>query len=146
MTTTHRRRSASLALRLGALVLVPTVALGAFAAQRIQSELDDADRAGEVAAAVDLQRHISAVYPPAQVEKVALEGLARMDALGLQRELIVAVIGVDFEATYETNSAAVHWPLPLATSRPCPPCCVAPIETRAAAAMATDPSMPIRVR
>ncbi|MDJ0770797.1 MAG: EAL domain-containing protein [Ilumatobacter sp.] len=101
--TTLRYRGASLAARLSLLVLVPSVALGILAVQRIQSEWAAADRAVAVADAVELQQDVAAVFPTAQLEQVALEGLGRVDALGFPRDVIVSFVGIDFETTYETN-------------------------------------------
>ncbi len=92
-------------MRLLALVLVPLVALGVLSYQRIETEQAAAASATRLVDEARLQQSIAAVYAPAQLEQIALEGLAAIDELGVPREFVVASAGVDFESTYDDNAA-----------------------------------------
>ncbi len=85
-------------------MVVPIVALTVLAFQRIDSERTAATRAREVAALVQLQRDVSAVYPYANLERIALEGLSRVDELGVPRNLVKTMSGVDLEGITSTNA------------------------------------------
>ena len=102
---TTRFRSASLAARLLALVVVPIVALTVLSVQRIDADQSAAGQADQMVEAVELQRTVAAVYPYANLERIALEGLARIDELGVPRSLVVTISGVDLETVYSTNAA-----------------------------------------
>ncbi len=77
--------------------------LGVLAVQRIEAERSTATSARELVEDARRQRDIAAVYAPAQLEQIALEGLAAIDALGLPRDLVVTVAGVDLETMYNQN-------------------------------------------
>ena len=102
---TTRFRSASLAARLLMLVVVPILAVTVLSVQRIDADQRAARQAESVVAVVELQRTIAAVYPYANLERIALEGLARIDELGVPRSLVVTISGVDLESAYSTNAA-----------------------------------------
>jgi diguanylate cyclase (GGDEF)-like protein len=48
---------------------------------------------------------LTALYPPAQLERMTLEGMARVDDLGLDRDTVVEFSGIDLETTYDENAA-----------------------------------------
>lgn len=98
-------RSASLAARLLILVIVPMLAVTVLAAQRIQDERRTAREAEKVVDAVGLQQTVADILPPANLERIALEGLARVDELGLPRSLVMTLSGVDLEEVYSGNAA-----------------------------------------
>lgn len=104
MKVSERLTGFSFALRLLTLVLVPLLALGVLSVQRIESEQAAATSARRLVDEARLQQSIAAVYAPAQLEQIALEGLATIDELGVPREFVVAAAGVDFESTYGTNA------------------------------------------
>ncbi len=93
----------SFTLRLLALLLVPLVGLGVLSFQRIQLEQSASASARTLVETARLQQSVADVYGPAQLEQIALAGLAAIDALGVPRDLVVATAGVDFGATYTAN-------------------------------------------
>jgi diguanylate cyclase (GGDEF)-like protein len=103
--TTTPLRSASLAARLLALVVVPLVAFTVLGVQRIDAERRTAQRTEQLADVVRLQGAVAAVYPYANLERTALEGLTRIDELGVPRILVVTIAGVDLEEITSTNAA-----------------------------------------
>ena len=103
VTPPWRPAGISFTLRLLTLLLVPLVGLGVLAVQRIDGERDSAATALALVEDARRQQDAAAIYGPAQLEQIALEGLASVDDLGLPRDLVVSVTGVDFEATYDTN-------------------------------------------
>ena len=105
MNPTTRFRSASLAARLLMLVVAPILAVTVLSVQRIDADQRAAQQAESVVAVVELQRTVAAVYPYANLERIALEGLARIDELGVPRSLVVTISGVDLESVYSTNAA-----------------------------------------
>jgi diguanylate cyclase (GGDEF)-like protein len=104
VTPAPRHRTTSLAVRLLTLTAIPVVALTVLGFQRIDAEQTAADQADAVVEAVELHHAVASVYRPAQLERIALEGLARLDELGAPRTVVVDVIGIDLEATFAANS------------------------------------------
>ncbi len=105
--TTWRPAGFSFTLRLLVLVMVPLIGLGVLSFQRIEREQAATASARALVDSAQLQREVAAVYGPAQLEQIALEGLAAIDALGVPRDVVVATAGVDFEGTYNTNVVAL---------------------------------------
>ena len=93
-----------MAARLLTLVLVPVVALTVLAIQRIDTEQQAALQARRVVEGVELQRAVAEVYPYANLERIALEGLARIDELHVPRPLVTTLAGIDLETVYSTNA------------------------------------------
>lgn len=108
---TIRAQGSSLAGRLIALILIPVGALGVFSVQRISEANRKADEAAALSETVELQQAVADVYSPAQVERIALEGLARIDELGIPRELVAVVTGIDFESIGGSSRLALDGPL-----------------------------------
>ncbi|MFK8024963.1 MAG: EAL domain-containing protein [Ilumatobacter sp.] len=96
----------SFALRLFALIVVPLLGLSILALQRIEREGQEAEAARVLVDEARLEQAVSAVVVPAQLEQIALEGLASVDELRVPRELVVALAGVDF-AIYTENADAL---------------------------------------
>ncbi len=103
MTSPWRPAGFSFALRLLALLLAPLLGVGVLALQRIETEQTASAGARSVVDDARLQQDVAAVYAPSQLEQVALEGLAAVDALGVDRDIVVSVTGVDFERVYGDN-------------------------------------------
>jgi diguanylate cyclase (GGDEF)-like protein len=102
----HRRisRVGSIATRLVALIVLPIATIGYLGVQTIDRETDNAVAAREVARDADFQRAIASVISPAQLELLALEGLARIDTLGVPREAVAQISGINLEETYSQNA------------------------------------------
>ncbi len=94
----------SIAARLCTIALVPMLALGFTSYRQIERDQIAAEASTELAESVDLQRHASAVIAPASLERVALEGLARVDVLGVDRSFIPSFTGIDLDAVSTENS------------------------------------------
>ncbi len=90
-------------MHLVALVVLPVVAMMVLGIQRIDTERRAADAATEMVDAVELRAAVAAVLPSAQLERTALVGLARIDEIGIPRQLVVGLTGVDFESIYNEN-------------------------------------------
>lgn len=103
MTQGGKVGGGSLALRLVTIAVVPMIALGATSFRQIQRDEVAAEATADFAEAVTLQREASSVIAPASLERIALEGLAQIDALGLDRELVTSLTGIDFLSVYESN-------------------------------------------
>ncbi len=117
MTTPAQARGTSLAVRLLALVVVPMLALSLLAVQRIGDERAAAHEATALVDAVELQQAVASVYPHAQVEQIALEGLALIDELGWPRGVVAAFSGVDLETMFRANEAELDRALDHLTNR-----------------------------
>ena len=90
----------SFALRLIALCLVPVLGLGWLGTIRVQ-QLDESVREAElILASAELHGSLIALSQAAQSERLALTGLALGDELGLSRDLIATLSGMDMEAVY----------------------------------------------
>jgi diguanylate cyclase (GGDEF)-like protein len=89
------------------LLAIPMLGLSGLAFQRIGREGRSAAGATQLAEDARVQRAVAAVYGPAQLEQIALEGLATIDELGVPRDLVVAIAGVDFESVYDANRIAL---------------------------------------
>lgn len=90
-------------MRLLVLLFVPLVAFGTLAIQRIDEQTTAAHEARALVEDARLRSDVAAVYGPAQLEQIALEGLAVVDSMNVPRGLVVTFAGVDFEATYDEN-------------------------------------------
>jgi diguanylate cyclase (GGDEF)-like protein len=104
-TASTRFRGASLAARLLVLVVVPMSALTFLAVHRIRDDRAAAARADALVDAVELQQAVANVYPYANLERIALEGLTRIDELRIPRPIVMAIAGVDLEEIVGTNAA-----------------------------------------
>ncbi len=93
----------SLALRLCTIALVPMLALGVTSFRQIARDQVAAEASIEFAETVTLQRSASSVIAPANLERIALEGIGRMEQLGVDPDLVVAFTGIDFFAVSESN-------------------------------------------
>jgi diguanylate cyclase (GGDEF)-like protein len=98
-----RRPASALWVRLVALVALPLFALTILGVQRIDTEQRAAADASEFADGIDLRAAAAAVLPSAQLERTALVGLAVIDGLGLPRDTVVGLTGIDFESVYTAN-------------------------------------------
>ena len=107
MSFSWRPAGFTFTLRLLVLLLVPLVGLGVLSAQRIDTESGRSRSTKMLVDDARLQQSVAAVYGPAQLEQIALEGLAAIDEIGVPRDLVVAVSGVDFESRYNTNVVAL---------------------------------------
>ena len=105
MSKTAGDRSTPLAARLLALVIVPLLAVGFLATQRIEVERAAASDASDLVDTVELQQAVAALLPPAQLERIMLSGLAAIDASGIPRELVVGISGFDIESINGDNLA-----------------------------------------
>ena len=81
------------------------LALTVLSVQRIEDERHTASEAAKVVDAVGMQQTVADILPPANLERIALEGLARVDELGIPRILVVTISGVDLEEVYAGNAA-----------------------------------------
>ncbi|MFK8022573.1 MAG: HAMP domain-containing protein, partial [Ilumatobacter sp.] len=95
----------SIATRLTALLVLPLLAIVYLGLGTIAREQADADAARQITADADLRRTVASVTSPAQLEQLALEGLARVDTVGLPRETVISITGIDLEAAYQGNAA-----------------------------------------
>lgn len=104
MKARWRPAGVSFTLRLLLLLLIPLLGVGVLSFQRIESERTAFDGASMLVEGARRQQSVAAVYGPAQLEQIALEGLASIDALGVPRDVVVSTAGVDFESTYNANA------------------------------------------
>ena len=88
-------------------VALPVLALTTIGVQQIQTSRAEADAARSVVAEAELQQAVADVVAPAKLEQVALEGLARIDELGVDRVVVVDFAGIDLEAIYFPNKLAL---------------------------------------
>lgn len=93
----------SLAVRLILVALVPLIALGVVADRRVDDQRHDRDHAQALVELIELRRTVTRVYAPKNLERIALEALARVDQLGYPRSLVVTSSGYDFEAIEAEN-------------------------------------------
>lgn len=96
----------SLAFRLLLLAAVPFVALAVLAGERIDTQRTQRDHAREVVDIIAVRRDAVRVYVPKNIERIAMEGMARVDELGYPRALVVAATGIDFESLERENHRA----------------------------------------
>ena len=96
----------SLAFRLLLLAAVPFVALAVLANERIDTQRMQRDHAREVVDLIAVRRSAVRVYVPKNIERIAMEGIARVDELGYPRPLVVAATGIDFESLERDNHRA----------------------------------------
>jgi diguanylate cyclase (GGDEF)-like protein len=93
-----------LALRVIAVAVVPLLAMGVFAWNRIADESAQARAAADLVQSIEIQRALTAIYPPAQLEQMAVRGLSRIEQLGLDRDVVISFTGVDLEGLYGANA------------------------------------------
>ena len=103
VSTTRQPVVGSFTLRLVLMVLVPLVGLGVLALQRVEREERVRDTARELVDDARLQQDVAAVYGPAQFQQIGLQGLSRVDQLGVPRDLVVSISGVDFQKIDAAN-------------------------------------------
>ena len=84
-------------------VALPVVALTTVGVQQITSSRSEAEASRAVAAEAELQQAVAEVVAPAKLEQIALEGLAHIDALGVERDIVVEFADIDLEAIYFPN-------------------------------------------
>jgi diguanylate cyclase (GGDEF)-like protein len=96
-------RVGSITTRLVALIVLPIATIGYLGLQTIERESNDAVTAREVAHDALLRQSVASVTSPAQLELLALEGLARIDEMGVPRDAVAEVSGIDLEQTYADN-------------------------------------------
>lgn len=107
MSSLWRPAGFTFTLRLLVSLLVPLVGLGVLSVQRIDTETERSQNTRSLVDDARLQESAAAVYAPAQLEQIALEGLAAIDDIGVPRDLVVAVAGVDLERRYGENVVAL---------------------------------------
>jgi len=90
-------------MRLVALVVLPIVAVTVLGIQRVETERRAAGDASALVDAVELRAAVTRVIPVAQLERTALVGLAKIDEVGVPRDLVVGFVGIDFESIYADN-------------------------------------------
>ena len=78
--------------------------MAAFAADRISDQRARALAAADLVSSIELQRALTAMYPPVKRERMALEGWSRIDDLGLDRALLIDFGGIDLETAYGENA------------------------------------------
>ncbi len=103
MANATKTGGGSLALRLGTIAFVPMLALGVTSFRQIGRDQVAAEASSEFARTVTLQRSASSVIAPANLERIALEGLGRLQELGIDPDVIVAFTGIDFIEVSESN-------------------------------------------
>ena len=87
------------------LLLVPLLGVGLLSYQEVRRNSDAADAARRIESAIGTQSAAINVVAPLQVERTALQGLARIDLLGVDRDLALAFIGVNFDEIRARNQA-----------------------------------------
>jgi diguanylate cyclase (GGDEF)-like protein len=104
MSAAYRnRRGIPLALRLATLAAVPIVATFPFLWKDVrtaQATVEVADRVGDH---IKLEQAVARVSTPAYVEGIAQRGLAITDRLKLDRQIVIDVAGIDYEAMNNAN-------------------------------------------
>ena len=96
----------SLAFRLLLLAFVPFFALALLANERISVQRDQKHHAEALVDVIAVRGAVVGIYGPKHVERIAMEGMARIDELGYPRPLVVAATGIDFESIERENHAA----------------------------------------
>jgi diguanylate cyclase (GGDEF)-like protein len=99
----QRSRRLGLSLRLAMIALVPIVALVGFAWRDVDEARDTATVAQQLNEFVRFERAVAAVAAPAYIEGISQRGLASADRLGVDREVVLQLTGVDYESIYQTN-------------------------------------------
>jgi len=87
-----------------AVAVVPLLAMAAFAADRISDQRAQALAAADLVSSIELQRALTAMYPPVKLERMALEVWSRIDDLGFDRALLIDFAGIDLETAYGENA------------------------------------------
>ncbi len=107
----HRRGSArvgrfgprSLAARLLTVLLVPMAGMLVLAYQEVERHQDAAESAATVSERMVLLQHIGEIIVPLYVEFTAGDGVSRAELLGIDREQLDQVIGMDFMGLTATS-------------------------------------------
>ncbi|MFK7917657.1 MAG: putative bifunctional diguanylate cyclase/phosphodiesterase [Ilumatobacter sp.] len=104
MLSGSKSHAGSIATRLVILLALPLIAIVYLGLGTIGREQADADAARTITADAELRRTVASVTSPAQLEQLALEGLARIDQLGIPRDAVTEITGIDLEQTYANNA------------------------------------------
>ena len=88
----------SLAARLLIVVLVPMIGLQVFAYREVRQLRTSADAAAQVRAQVMLLQETGRIISPLFVELIATDGLTRSEELGIDREQLSSILGIDLLA------------------------------------------------
>jgi len=91
-------------VRVIAVAVMPLLAMAAFAADRISDQRARALAAADLVSSIELQRALTAMYPPVKLERMALEVWSRIDDLGFDRALLIDFAGIDLETAYGENA------------------------------------------
>jgi hypothetical protein len=91
-----------------AVALLPMIALAALAVQRVRTERTAAASAHALGELVAFERAAAAVGLPAYAERIVLVGLTKLDNLGVPRQTVIDLSGVDFEAIYAAKRAELN--------------------------------------
>ena len=91
-------------MRVLAVAVVPLLAMAALAADRISDQRARALTAADMVSSIELQRALTAMYPPVKLEQMALEVWSHIDDPGLDRTLLIDVAGTDLEMAYGENA------------------------------------------
>lgn len=91
-------------MRVIAVAVMPLLAMAAFAADRISDQRARALAAADLVSSIELQRALTAMYPPVKLERMALEVWSRIDDLGFDRALLIDFAGIDLETAYGENA------------------------------------------
>jgi diguanylate cyclase (GGDEF)-like protein len=92
----------SLAARLLVIVLVPMIGLQVFAYREVQRLRSSADAAARVRAQVMLLQETGRVISPLYIELIGTDGIARSEALGIDREDLSGILGIDLRSLVTT--------------------------------------------
>lgn len=93
----------SLATRVIAVAVLPIIALTVLAVERVRSERASVASAHSLVDLVGFQHAVATVSIPAYAERIVLVGLTKLDDLGVPRQAVLDLSGVDFEAIYATK-------------------------------------------
>ncbi len=88
-----------------AIVALPLLATGVLSTQRVVAERAAASEASALVTDAETRASVAAVIPPSQLERTSLTGLARIDELGLSRDVVVGITGIDYRSISSANAA-----------------------------------------
>ena len=95
----------SLAGRLVLLLLIPLVAFQALTVTSLLERRAAADEARRLARDIDLMAEVGGLYAPIALEAAASVGMAEVDRIGVDRQVVVDVIGIDYVPYIERSRA-----------------------------------------